>query len=814
MGLGFCNFALYSLNMAKKSSKSNPKSSVSNLPLAFGALCLFFSFFLFFAFISHPFSWRHDSSIVTQFQWGLLWSDTEVNNLMGRLGAILSNSFIFWGFGIASFFIPFLLLKLGIILLNRKSPAPFLSRIASTVLAMFALAVIFDFFSFGSEYPFGGNIGRMINEWMTNFLGMLGMVLLMAVLAITAVVLNSRINLNEVNLPNIQNGLKEYLGFLFQPFREEMDKVPSSTESTVRTQKPIIKEEEEDDSFDDVSVAIDRPVVPRPIPDFIRPKPVVKSDELEIIHSVPNPEAEDPEEDKMKAMEGDHFGLETLFDPKLDLQSYKHPELVLFRDYDDNQVTTDDEELKRNKDQIVEKLLNFRIEIDKITAIVGPTVTLFEIIPAAGVRISKIKNLEDDIALSLSALGIRIIAPIPGKGTIGIEVPNRVKKIVALKAMLNSAKFQRSSMNLPIALGKTVLNEDFVADLTKMPHLLIAGATGQGKSVGINAILMSLLVKMHPAELKLVLIDPKKVELYPYSGIKRHFMAMTPNQNEPIITDTSRVLKTLKSLVIEMEGRYDLLKQANARNLDEYNTKFKRRRLNPDNGHRFLPYIVLVIDEFADLIMTAGKEIEHSIQRLAQLARAVGIHLVIATQRPSVNIITGIIKANFPARIAFKVASKIDSRTILDAGGADQLIGQGDCLLSINGEIVRLQAPYVDTAEVEEVIKFINNQQGYSEPYILPEDEEDLEDNSGSFSLDELDSHFEEAAKLTISTQVGSTSNIQRNLKLGFNRAGRIMDQLYKMNIVGPPDGSKARQVLFSSIEELEQYLKDIGFRK
>ncbi|MFN5788020.1 MAG: DNA translocase FtsK, partial [Bacteroidota bacterium] len=503
------------------------------------------------------------------------------------------------------------------------------------------------------------------------------------------------------------------------------------------------------------------------------------------------------------------------YDPTLDLSSFEQPVLPLLYDYTDQQVEIDREELETHKDQIIETLLHYKIEITKIRATVGPTVTLYEIIPAPGVRISKIKNLEDDIALSLSALGIRIIAPIPGKGTIGIEVPNKKKQMVSMKEVLASDKFKRAKMDLPIALGKTISNEVFVVDLAKMPHLLVAGATGQGKSVGINSILMSLLYKKHPSQVKLVLIDPKKVELFPYSQLEHHFLAFLPNQDEPIITDTAKVIYTLNSLCIEMDNRYDLLKKASVRNIREYNEKFVQRKLNPLTGHRVLPFIVLVIDEFADLIMTAGKEVEIPIGRLAQLARAVGIHLIIATQRPSVNIITGVIKANFPARIAYKVTSKIDSRTILDTGGAEQLIGRGDMLLSVGGEMVRLQGAFIDTPEVEKVIEFIAAQQGYPEPYFLPEFQGDDPENArADLKYTDLDDMLEDAARLIVSNKQGSTSMIQRRLRLGYNRAGRIMDQLDSLGIVGAADGSKPREVLIYDEQELERYLTDLRSKR
>ncbi|MHB1922926.1 MAG: DNA translocase FtsK, partial [Chitinophagaceae bacterium] len=497
------------------------------------------------------------------------------------------------------------------------------------------------------------------------------------------------------------------------------------------------------------------------------------------------------------------------YDPVLDLKSYRYPTLDLLENHGSDKIIHDNDELTNNKNQIISTLKNYDIEIQKISATVGPTVTLYEIVPAAGVRISRIKNLEDDIALSLSALGIRIIAPIPGKGTIGIEVPNVKKTIVSMRTLLASEKFQHSKMNLPIAIGKRIDNENFIVDLTTMPHLLMAGATGQGKSVGINAILVSLLYKKHPSQLKFVLVDPKKVELSLYKMIEKHFLAKLPGEEDAIITDTKKVIHTLNALCIEMDIRYDLLKEAGARNIKEYNEKFIHRRLNPEGGHRFLPFIVLVIDEFADLIMTAGKEIEMPIARLAQLARAVGIHLIIATQRPSVNIITGTIKANFPARIAFKVSSKIDSRTILDIGGAEQLIGKGDMLVSYNGELVRLQCAFVDTPEVENIVNFIGEQMGYPESYQLPEYLDEKEQESRGLNTAEKDPLFEEAARIIVQNQQGSTSLLQRRMKLGYNRAGRLMDQLESAGIVGPNMGSKAREVLYKTEADLDQFLRN-----
>jgi S-DNA-T family DNA segregation ATPase FtsK/SpoIIIE len=496
------------------------------------------------------------------------------------------------------------------------------------------------------------------------------------------------------------------------------------------------------------------------------------------------------------------------YDPTLDLSKFQLPKIDLLQPYGDGKITFDKEEIEANKNRIVDTLKNYNIEIKEIKATIGPTVTLYEIVPAAGIRISKIKNLEDDIALSLAALGIRIIAPIPGKGTIGIEVPNANPQVVSMRQVIASKKFQESNMELPVAMGRTITNENFIFDLAKMPHLLMAGATGQGKSVGLNAILTSLLYKKHPSQLKFVLVDPKKVELTLYNKIERHYLAVLPDTDEAIITDTTKVINTLNSLCIEMDNRYELLKSAMVRNIKEYNAKFISRRLNPEEGHKFLPYIVLVIDEFADLIMTAGKEVEMPIARLAQLARAIGIHLIVATQRPSVNVITGIIKANFPARAAFRVTSKIDSRTILDAGGADQLIGKGDMLFSQGSDLVRLQCAFVDTPEVEEICDFIGNQQAYPTAYQLPEYVGEEGGGVGDIDPSDRDSLFMDAARLVVQTQQGSTSMIQRKLKLGYNRAGRIVDQLEAAGILGPFEGSKARQVLVPDEMALEQKLK------
>lgn len=570
----------------------------------------------------------------------------------------------------------------------------------------------------------------------------------------------------------------------------EVEVPPSDTEHEVQESEDA---QSESFVFDMDTTKTSKPSKSTEEPSFVIEESVEEK-VVESIHDI------DPEG------EGD-FNLDTPYDPTLDLPNFKMPDPSILLEHGSGSIKINKEELEANKDKIVTTLNNYNIQIDQIKATVGPTVTLYEIVPAPGVRISKIKNLEDDIALSLAALGIRIIAPIPGKGTIGIEVPNQTPEVVSMRSVITSEKFVKSTFDLPVGLGKTISNETYVADLAKMPHLLMAGATGQGKSVGLNAILVSLLYKKHPSQLKFVLVDPKKVELTLFNKIERHYLAKLPGEEEAIITNTQKVINTLNSLCIEMDQRYDLLKNAGVRQLKEYNAKFISRRLNPNKGHRFLPYIVLVVDEFADLIMTAGKEVELPIARLAQLARAVGIHLIIATQRPSVNIITGTIKANFPARIAFRVSSKVDSRTILDAGGAEQLIGRGDMLLSLGSDLIRLQCAFVDTPEVEELTEYIGNQRGYSSAFELPEYVGEDNGQTAEFSINDRDSLFEDAARIIVSTQQGSTSMLQRRLKLGYNRAGRLMDQLEAAGIVGPSEGSKPRQVLYQDEISLEQFL-------
>ncbi|MCH5599147.1 DNA translocase FtsK [Niabella ginsengisoli] len=802
-----------------------------------GLSFLLISIFLIIAFVSYFFTWRQDfvqasrgSEILTDF-------DTTAENLLGKTGALVSHLFIYKLFGIASLLICTFFFVVGVNLMWRRRVFSIWRNLKYVTLGMLAVSTILAFALRQSEFSWGGGVGKVISDWLTASLGFIGTsaILLLIVVAYLVWQFNpafsfpKKLSKSTSPVREDQNEEKADLPLPQHDFvkeEEPADKKMAPLDAAKliideEVEKPkhklgIIEKEtgihskEEEKGFDRITV-----LKPEARIDFEDPAPKTSAkainksaseDVLKLeINDVPLPKTEEEEKvsapaEKTKA-----------YEPTLDLRDYQYPTLDLLASYGSEKVEHDQNELENNKNQIITTLRNYDIEIQRISATIGPTVTLYEIVPAAGVRISKIKNLEDDIALSLSALGIRIIAPIPGRGTIGIEVPNAKKSIVSMKTLLSSDKYQNSTHSLPIALGKKIDNELFIVDLATMPHLLMAGATGQGKSVGINAILVSLLYKKHPSQLKFVLIDPKKVELSIYSLIESHFLAKLPNEEEAIITDTKKVINTLNALCIEMDNRYDLLKEAGSRNIKEYNAKFTSRKLNPEKGHQFLPFIVLVVDEFADLIMTAGKEVEMPIARLAQLARAVGIHLIIATQRPSVNIITGTIKANFPARVAFKVSSKIDSRTILDAGGAEQLIGKGDMLISLNGEIARLQCAFVDTPEVDKVVEFIGYQDGYPQPFLLPEyvDEKELE--SGDFDLGDRDSLFEDAAKLIVANQIGSTSLLQRRMKLGYNRAGRLMDQLESAGIVGPNQGSKAREVLIKTDADLQQHLEMLG---
>jgi S-DNA-T family DNA segregation ATPase FtsK/SpoIIIE len=682
------------------------------------------------------------------------------------------------------------------------------------------LPVSFSFFLGRFEFAWGGMLGRYLENQLSLFLGNVGTAILLTIAATSYIIwrfnpvfrLPQKKQTAEPVLPLTEDLPEEAEEPKEDPLPKEKEKksegnvllpLITNQESTFDNPTPVSQEE------DSKKYALELTELPEQEQEEQTAQPIQPS----------NFEAGDPDSlaleikvaDPEPAVNSEGSVVENLppYDPFLDLKDYKFPSLSLLENHGSEKIVQDPKELENYKNQIINTLRNYDIEIQKISATVGPTVTLYEIVPAAGVRISKIKNLEDDIALSLSALGIRIIAPIPGKGTIGIEVPNVKKTVVSMKTLLSSEKFQHAQLSLPIAIGKQIDNENYIVDLASMPHLLMAGATGQGKSVGLNAILVSLLYKKHPSQLKLVLVDPKKVELSLYRHIERHFLAKLPGEEESIITDTKKVINTLNALCIEMDNRYDLLKEAGCRNIKEYNEKFVARKLNPQKGHQYLPFIVLVIDEFADLIMTAGKEVETPIARLAQLARAIGIHLIIATQRPSVNIITGTIKANFPARIAFKVSSKVDSRTILDTGGAEQLIGRGDMLISNNGNLTRLQCAFVDTPEVDEIVSFISKQRGYPQPFLLPEYTDEKELEGKDFDMNDRDSLFEDAARVIVQNQVGSTSLLQRRMKLGYNRAGRLMDQLEAAGIVGASQGSKAREVLVKTEADLDSFLRN-----
>lgn len=807
-----------------------------------GILTILIALYLAVAFISYFYTWKVDQDKVIHFSWKVLFQgDLSVSNWLGRLGALVSNIFFYWGFGLPSIVIIFLLLKLGIALIRRNSLIPVWHAIRKGILFMAFLSLTLEFVLRTSEFTWGGAFGEGACYWLTNFIGQAGLFLLLLFSLMFFLVWRFNPNLDQFMAFAI-----EHKPFKFKvPFQNLFNDSFQSDKTEKRNDEKGTSEKGLFSVFQVLKPSHAERAIPKTgdrdqgsgidldIPDSLsneNRKQSFKGSSMDMEVVLPSQSEKNSNEGELSTKTPleiarehatgkpiipateDEIGFSEPYDPTLDLSRFELPTVDLLENYDDKQFEVDRRELEANKDQIIETLLNYKIEITKIRATIGPTVTLYEIVPAPGVKISKIKNLEDDIALSLSALGIRIIAPIPGKGTIGIEVPNKRKQIVSLREVLQSEKYLHAKMDLPIALGKTISNEVFVADLAKMPHLLIAGATGQGKSVGINTVLMSILYKKHPSQVKLVLIDPKKVELFPYASLEQHYLGFLPNEDEPIVTETNKVVYTLNSLCIEMDERYDLLKNAKARTIKEYNEKFTARKLNPKEGHRFLPYIVLVIDEFADLIMTAGKEVELPIARLAQLARAIGIHLIIATQRPSVNIITGVIKANFPARLAFKVTSKIDSRTILDQGGAEQLIGRGDMLLSIGSSVIRLQCAFVDTPEVERVIDFVSKQQGFPEPYYLPEfsGDDDISKDGSDIKFTDLDDCFDEAARLIVSNQHGSTSMIQRKMQLGYNRAGRIMDQMEALGIVGPAQGSKPRDVLFYSVDELDTYLNTL----
>lgn len=804
-----------------------------------GLFFLILSLYFLVAFTSYLFTWQEDQSYVIDANggWSNLFKNAEelekagvvnpaVENWLGKFGALLSHQFIYEWFGIASFIFIGVFFIIGYRLLFRVKVASVTKTLAYSLFLLVFTSVLLAFFhAFISDFPhfLEGEFGFWTNRLLRAQIGNTGIAGLLAFAGLSALIVAYNIDFKLPSKSQQEEDPQPVVSTEPEEIEMEEDFRTRPVEFPLNNKREAVKEREaESEAAEPVEfnqLKQERITPPMELenvePELVIPRPPVgDAAATALTLNVPKPDPEltvtKSEEEKKADDLVQQFGQ---YDPKLDLSSYQIPSLDLLENYGSNKIAVNTDELEANKNKIVETLNHYNIEIDKIKATIGPTVTLYEIIPAPGVRISKIKNLEDDIALSLAALGIRIIAPMPGKGTIGIEVPNQHPEMVSMRSVLATDKFQNTTMDLPIALGKTISNEVFIADLAKMPHLLVAGATGQGKSVGINCILASLLYKLHPAQLKFVLVDPKKVELTLFRKIERHFLAKLPGEEDAIITDTKKVINTLNSLCIEMDQRYDLLKNGQVRNLKEYNAKFINRKLNPEEGHRFLPFIVLVVDEFADLMMTAGKEVETPIARLAQLARAVGIHLVIATQRPSVNIITGTIKANFPARLAFRVLSKIDSRTILDTGGADQLIGRGDMLFSTGNDLIRLQCAFVDTPEVERISDFIGNQRGYSSAWMLPEYVDENGEGGGikDFDPSDRDALFEDAARLIVMHQQGSTSLIQRKLKLGYNRAGRLIDQLEAAGVVGPFEGSKAREVLLPDDYALEQFLDNLN---
>ena len=764
--------------MAKKQkiNPSNPKL-IRQRQVLFGGGLMLVALLLSIAFGSYLINWKSDFSTIGSF------TDKTVvaKNLLNKVGAILSHYFIYQGVGLAAVFFPYLLGLTGYKLFFNSKTNHLISSWAWGISHLIWLCITLGYF-FPTEILLSGIVGFEINVFMISYIGSVGVLTSLAFFFLCFIV---------IELEWTPEKMKQW--WIGSKNKEVENKI-TNDETLI---DPVSLDE---DSKDEIEIDFDTTKSKNETP--IK-EPILKTDEL--IMEVETLEEELVDEKLANSL----VEKQGFFDPTLELSNFKMPNIELLKDYGDTGITINQEELEANKNKIVETLNNYKIGISNIKATIGPTVTLYEIVPDAGIRISKIKNLEDDIALSLAALGIRIIAPIPGKGTIGIEVPNQKPSVVSMRSVISSAKFQNAEMELPIAMGKTISNETFVVDLAKMPHLLMAGATGQGKSVGLNAVLTSLIYKKHPAEVKFVLVDPKKVELNIYSKIERHYLAKLPDTEEAIITDNTKVINTLNSLCIEMDNRYELLKNAMCRNLKEYNKKFKERKLNPKDGHSFLPYIILVVDEFADLIMTAGKEVETPIARLAQLARAIGIHLIIATQRPSVNVITGIIKANFPARVAFRVTSKIDSRTILDSGGADQLIGRGDMLFTQGNELTRIQCAFVDTPEVERLASYVGAQRGYADAHLLPE--YISEENTSNLDIDasDRDALFREAAEVIVTAQQGSASLLQRKLKLGYNRAGRIIDQMEAAGVVGPFEGSKARQVLISDLASLDRLIND-----
>ncbi|WP_374541763.1 DNA translocase FtsK 4TM domain-containing protein [Flavobacterium sp.] len=826
--------------MAKKESKNIPESKNNTSILktsraqkfVFGVFLILVALVLFLSFLSYYVSGINDQSQVE----AIANRSVQVENWLGKTGAWLANFFLYKGFGIASFIFVKIIFMIGAYLVVDLPLAKLKKSIFWDLFLVLNLSLLLGLL--WDVIPhLSGIVGYEIHSFIADYTGIVGTIFVLIFNLTIFLIYKIKMSPDKVKdfLEKKNQSIEDELivgedNITQVPIAETKkieEEVPAEAMSSV-SHKPVVEETDDDDSWQDMKV-IQRPDTTsfevnkealKPtiqhaseiqIPKEIPLEPIVKEPQIipteDASFVIEKPEEEDIVEESLAQKLVQDFGE---FDPTLELSNYKFPSIELLKEYSGSGITINQNELEENKNRIVDTLRNYKIDIAQIKATVGPTVTLYEIVPEAGIRISKIKSLEDDIALSLAALGIRIIAPIPGKGTIGIEVPNANPSMVSMKGVIASPKFQQAEMELPIALGKTISNETFVVDLAKMPHLLMAGATGQGKSVGLNAVLTSILYKKHPAEVKFVLVDPKKVELTLFNKIERHYLAKLPDASDAIITDNAKVINTLNSLCVEMDNRYNLLKDASVRNIKEYNEKFKNRRLNPENGHRFLPYIVLVVDEFADLIMTAGKEVETPIARLAQLARAIGIHLIIATQRPSVNVITGIIKANFPARIAFRVTSKIDSRTILDSQGADQLIGRGDLLYTQGNDLVRVQCAFVDTPEVERICEFIGSQKAYPNAYLLPEY---IGEEGNGINLDidisERDSLFRDAAEVVVTAQQGSASLIQRKLKLGYNRAGRLIDQLEAAGIVGPFEGSKARAVLISDLVALEHFLNN-----
>jgi S-DNA-T family DNA segregation ATPase FtsK/SpoIIIE len=791
---------------SKKKLKSKEPKDYTLFNKVMGSLFFAFALFLSLASISYLFSWRTDQSIlntgVNEFLFD--FKNLVPKNMMGKMGALLAHTFIYNGFGIGAFLLYpiFLILGFNLYFNNRFHIRP---KTASKLLVSGLWISLVCSLLFSKSYPLlGGLLGYGIYIFSKSLIGIIGIVLILGLVTVfflyVAFGIDVLVWIRNKRLSSKESETSDDEGYAGESLFEK-DQI-----NIEHNQPDILPEPVSSDAVLITTEELTPIITNEQEPEL---KKLSDKDEEDLELKIEEKAAEE-KIDKPKQKE--HYGIDEPFDPRLDLRDYLFPEIDFLNKYDEGpktEVSKDD--LEKSKNMIVQTLNNYKIGIAQIKATIGPTVTLFEIVPEAGVRISKIKNLEDDIALSLAALGIRIIAPIPGKGTIGIEVPNKKPEIVSMHSVINSAKYQNSDAALPVCLGKTISNEVYVADLAKMPHLLMAGATGQGKSVGLNAIIVSLLYRKHPAELKFVMVDPKKVELTLYQTIERHYLAKLPGEGDAIITDNKQVISTLNSLCEEMDQRYALLQAAMVRNIKEYNTKFIKRKLNPEEGHKYLPYIVVIIDEVADLIMTAGKEVEHPIGRIAQLARAIGIHLILATQRPSVNIITGTIKANFPARIAFRVSSKIDSRTILDGNGADQLIGKGDMLYSTGSDMVRLQCPFVDTPEVDTITGFIGNQRGYPDAHILPEVREESSGDGSDFNADDRDALFEDAARIVVQHQQGSTSLIQRRLKVGYNRAGRLIDQLEAANIVGPFEGSKARSVLLPDEYALEQFLNSIN---